>query len=80
MYTEAKENLDQVKSNSEDLERLSSENEIAYESKSREACVAEEKSKEFEKEIQASEKKIVKIREAKTNIQKELISFTNEGV
>lgn len=80
LYNDEEKKLNQAKSFFDNLEKLSSENEIAYESKLREACVAEEKSKEFEKEIQASEKKIAQICEAKTNIQKELISFTNEGV
>jgi hypothetical protein len=75
LYEDAKKNLDQVISAFDKLEKLSSENERAYENHLREVCVAEEMFREIEKEIQAFEKKITQDFEEMTNIRKILISF-----
>ena len=75
LYEDAKKNLDQVISVFDNLEKLSSENERAYENHLREVCVAEEMFREIEKEIQAFEKKITQDFEEMTNIRKILISF-----
>ena len=75
LYEDAKKNLDQVISAFDKLEKLSSENERAYESHLREVCVAEEMFREIEKEIQAFEKKITQDFEEMTNIRKILISL-----
>ena len=75
LYEDAKKNLDQVISVFDNLEKLSSENERAYENHLREVCVAEEMFREIEKEIQAFEKKITQDFEEMTNIRKILISL-----
>ena len=75
LYEDAKKNLDQVISVFDNLEKLSSENERAYENHLREVCVAEEMFREIEKEIQAFKKKITQDFEEMTNIRKILISF-----
>ena len=74
-YKDAKKNLEQVISVLDNLEKLSSENEKAYEKHLQEVCVAEGISRDIEKEIQAFEKKIMQDFEEMSSICKILISF-----
>jgi chromosome segregation ATPase len=75
LYEDAKKNLDQVQSVFDDLEKLASENEKAFESHRHEVCRADEMFKQIEKEIQAFEDRVSQDLEEMTNIQKILISF-----
>lgn len=75
LFEDAKKNLDQVVSVFDSLEKLSSENERAYENHLKEVSAAEDMFKEIEKEIQAFEKKMSQDFEEMTNIRNILISF-----
>ena len=75
LFEDAKKNLDQVVSVFDSLEKLSSENERAYENHLKEVSAAEEMFKEIEKKIQAFEKKMSQDFEEMTNIRTILISF-----